>query len=161
MSPSVSSGIFSFFFMFLYLGLLLLFVFVLDSLVYGVGVCLAGKPLPLVSQEGCCVALQSFNILDVSSRMLEHGENVRACVYNDKGGSLISWPIGGTFPSRVIRMRARACLIQVITHVCDTARFSISSTSLFAVYDSVGSVTTEVSVKWIPRALRVTLPPPL
>jgi len=49
-------------FMFLYLGLLSLFVFVLDSLVYGVGVCLAGKPLPLVSQGGCCVALQSFNI---------------------------------------------------------------------------------------------------
>jgi hypothetical protein len=55
-------------FMFLCLGLLLLFVFVLDSLVYGVGVCLAGKPLPLVSQEGCRVALRSFNILDVRCR---------------------------------------------------------------------------------------------
>ncbi|KAH0953697.1 hypothetical protein HN011_005741 [Eciton burchellii] len=31
-------------------------------MVYGVGVCLAGKPLPLVSQEGCCVAFLSFDI---------------------------------------------------------------------------------------------------
>jgi len=46
---------------FLYLGLLLLFVFVLDSLVYGVGVCLAGKSLPLISQEGCCVAFLLYS----------------------------------------------------------------------------------------------------
>jgi hypothetical protein len=34
-------------------------------MVYGVGVCLAGKSLPLIFQEGCYVAflpLQSFNI---------------------------------------------------------------------------------------------------
>jgi len=49
-------------FVFLYLGLLLLFVFVLDSLVYGVGVCLAGKPLPLVSQEDCCVAFLLYSL---------------------------------------------------------------------------------------------------
>jgi len=55
-------------FMLLYPGLLcwLLLLWV----VYGVGVRLAGKPLPLVSQEGCCVAflsLQSFNIQDVQA----------------------------------------------------------------------------------------------
>jgi hypothetical protein len=47
-------------FVFLYPGLSCSHVVVLDY-----GVCLAGKPLPLVSQEGCPVAflsLQSFNI---------------------------------------------------------------------------------------------------
>jgi len=60
--PMVLRGVFESF-MFLYPDLscsLLLF-----WIVCGVGVCLAGKPLPLVSQGSCCVALlplQSFNI---------------------------------------------------------------------------------------------------
>jgi len=32
-------------------------------IVYGVGVCLARKPLPLVSQEGCCVAFLLYSPL--------------------------------------------------------------------------------------------------
>jgi hypothetical protein len=63
----VSRGVFESF-MFLYPGLLyplLLLLLLLFWMGYSIGVCLAGKPLPLVSQEDCCVAflfLQSFDI---------------------------------------------------------------------------------------------------
>jgi len=111
----------------------------------------------------------AFGSIDRSARSREPRENAisskmsQAMHVNDKmyarardneEASLIEWSAKIIFARDTHASHSSS-------NACDAARFSISSTSPFAVYDSVGSVTTEVSVKPVPRALRVTLPPPL